>query len=140
MGYETTLHLVGVRIAPTHRPRIEKLLKKQRAAKDPALACLFQLVDLTSLHTLEFRRKKLPMPEESELPDEEGFVLSAVGKWYGSEKFACWLCRNGFEGSVVQHSREGDGAAWGWEFRGGRIRYLELKAVGTWKRLRPVSP
>jgi hypothetical protein len=135
MGYETTLYLVGVSLPHIHRRRVEQLLKKHKQSKNTDLACLFQCVDFTSDNTLEFRAKQLPCPKASEVPDEEGFVVSAVGKWYGSEKFAVWLCRNHFEGALIQHSLEGDGAAWGWEFEKGRIRCLELRPEGTWQRL-----
>lgn len=136
MGYESILTLVGISIAPADRARVKKLLAEQRKADKNAFDGLFQFVALTSENRLEFCRKKLPMPEESELPDEEGFVRSAVGKWPSIEKFADWLSRNGFKGSVVLHSREGDGAAWGWEFEGARMRYLELRPAGRWRRLR----
>lgn len=36
-------------------------------------------------------------------------------------------------GRLIQHSSEGDGAAWGWEFDGrGRLRQLALCSVGKW--------
>ena len=138
MAYETTLILVGISIPPELRVRAEKLLRTQRNAGNQSLAQILRLVDLTSDGTLEFRAKKLPLPDASEEPDEEGFVLSAAGTWYESEKFALWLCRTEFAGSVIEHSREGDGEAWGWEFKDGRIRCLELKPSGPWLRVRPL--
>jgi hypothetical protein len=136
MGYETILHLIGVTVDPSRRAHVDKLIKKQREAKKSRLAYILGVVDFTSEGYLEFRHKKLPLPEASELPDEEGFVLTAAGKWYDAEAFAEWLCRHDFEGFVVQHSREGDGDAWGWEFRHGRVRYHQLKPAGLWKRIK----
>ncbi len=132
MGYETTIILVGIRIPPERRVRAEKVLRTRRNSGNQRLAEILRLVDFTSDGTLEFRAKKLPLPNASEEPDEEGFVLSAAGKWYESERFALWLCRTGFAGSVIEHSREGDGEAWGWEFKDGRIRCLELRPSGRW--------
>jgi hypothetical protein len=134
MGYETILHLIDLQVAPQYRAAIERSINKQRLGKNKDLAEIFSCIDFTSADTLEFVRKRLPMPSESELADEEGFVLTAAGKWYESERFAEWLCRNHFEGSVIEHSREGDGAAWGWEFRNGQIRNLELRPRGKWER------
>jgi hypothetical protein len=137
MGYETTLILVGIRIPSERRDQAEKLLRKRRTAGNQSLAHILSLVDFTSQGALEFRHKKLPLPDASEVPDDEGFVLSAAGKWYESEKFALWLCRTGFEGSLIEHSRECDGEAWGWQFKNGRIRRLELRPSGRWLRVRP---
>src|SRR2546425_855450 len=137
MGYETTLILVGIGIPSERRVQAEKLLRKRRNAGNQSLAQILRLVDFTSNGTLEFRAKKLPLPDASEEPDEEGFVLSAAGKWYESEKFALWLCQTGFEGSLIEHSREGDGEAWGWQFKDGLIRCLELRPSGRWLRGSP---
>jgi hypothetical protein len=137
MGYETTLILVDITIPSERRVHAEKLLQKRRNAGNQSLAQILRLVDFTSDGTLEFRAKKLPLPDASEEPDEEGFVLSAAGKWYESEKFALWLCRTGFEGSLIEHSREGDGEAWGWQFKDCRIRRLELRPSGRWLRGSP---
>lgn len=138
MGYETTLYLIGVRIPPSRRAHGEKCLQKQREGKDEGLAGLCQVVDFDSdgfLQVVAKRAKKQGWYVD-EVPDDEGFVLSLVGKCYGSEKFARWLCRSGFEGSIIQHSCEGDGRAWGWEFKTKRIRYWELRPAGPWA---PVS-
>ena len=135
MGYETTLILVGISIPPERRVRTEKLLRTRRNSGNQRLAEILRLVDFTRDGTLEFRAKNLPLPDASEEPDEEGFVLSAAGKWYESERFALWLCRTGFAGSVIEHSRECDGEAWGWEFKDGRIRCLELRPSGRWLRV-----
>jgi hypothetical protein len=137
MGYQTTIYLLGVTIAPAQRTRAEELLKKQRRETKSKLSQLARLVAFTSDGTLEFRNKALPIPGASEVPDDEGFVLSALGKWYQAEELARWLCFNGFSGSVIQHSCEGDGAAWGWEFKSGRIRTLGLVPITRWQHLRP---
>src|SRR6266704_2557510 len=134
MGYETTIILVGIRIPPERRVQAEKLLRQRRNPGNQNLADILRLVDFTSDGTLEFCHKKLPLPDASDAPDDEGFVLSAAGKWYESEKFALWLCRTGFEGSLIEHSRECDGEAWGWQFKAGRIRCLELRPSGRWLR------
>jgi len=132
MGYESTLHVLGVMVAPDRRQRVDTLLARQCKGRDAGLANLFRHLAFTSNGTLELR----PIDGDSdELPDEEGFVCSIWGKFYESEKFARWLCRHCEIGRVIQHSREGDGAAWGWEFKRGRIRYWELKPAGVWQRL-----
>jgi hypothetical protein len=134
MGYETTLHLVDITIDPSRRAIVEELIHRERKAKNSPLAYCLRLLDFDSSGFLEFRRKKLPLPGASELADEEGFVLTAVGKWAMSGKLAEWLCRNDFEGAVIEHSRECDGEAWGWEFKRRRIRRLKLKPSSPWRR------
>jgi hypothetical protein len=78
------------------------------------------------------------------VPDDEGLVVSALadytpeyGKWYDTHLVAAWLCEQGCEGRIIQHSREGDGDAWGWEFEDGRIRELKLLPATAWARLGP---
>ena len=72
-----------------------------------------------------------PYPYE---PDDEGTVIALFGKWYEAEKIASWLKHHSEKGGrIVEHSIEGDGDAWGWEFDGkGRMRELQLCSVGKW--------
>lgn len=134
MGYESALHVIGARVAPAQRQRVQRLLAGQPASQHPGLALLLGQLGFSSSGTLELRPIDLPTDEEA---DEEGFVCSVWGKFPAAEQFARWLGRHCEQGRVILHSREGDGAAWGWEFQRGRIRYLELKPAGTWERLRP---
>ena len=135
MGYETTLILVGISVAAERRAEMEQLLQKQPGETPPGLAILIRQLALTPDDTIEFRlRPEDDVPTDEE-PDNEGYVSSVWGKWREAEALAEWLCRHGAEGQVIQHSREGDGAAAGWEFRGGRIRPLSLQPSGPWKRL-----
>jgi hypothetical protein len=138
MGDETTLMLVGVTVRPDRRKPIEVLLKKQAAARKPGLRLLFRQLCLTPDNSIEFRLSAKDDVATDEVPDEAGYVSSIWGKWYEAEALAEWLCRHCAEGRVIQHSREGDGGAWGWEFRGGRIRRLSLEPSGPWKRFREV--
>lgn len=135
MGYETTIFLVGVQLPSALRPKIEERPRRTRRP-DAKVAELLSLVGFTSDETLEFKHRKLPMPECGEMPDDEGFVISAVGTFYRAENFAQWLCRQGFEGSLVQHSGEGDGKAWGWEFKSGQVHSIKLRPKGPWIQLR----
>ena len=70
------------------------------------------------------------------VPDEDDHTVPALyGKWYEAERIAAWLkkyCEQG--GSIVLHSIEADGGAWGWEFDGrGRMRELGMRPIGKWR-------
>lgn len=131
MGYETSLHLIGASVAAGRREQVRKALKKACKGKDHQLVALLEQVDFSSSGTLEFLHGEDSVDE----PDDEGFVVAIWGKHYGAEAFAKWLACHCDEGEVILHSREGDGEAWGWEFKKGRIRALRLQPVGTWKTL-----
>lgn len=135
MSCETTLYVLGVRVAPDRRAKVSRLIQQQRRSRNPGLAYLFKQVDFTPEGSLELRGGA----DSDEVPDDLGFVCSIWGKFNESEAFANWLCRHCDEGTIIQHSREGDGAAWGWEFKNGRIRHLELRPAASWIRLGPPS-
>ena len=138
MGYETELYLIDVEVPASHLAHAKKLLEKQRLAKNPTSSYFCYVVDFNSDGQLSFVAKlaKKKGWRVNYVPGDDGFVPAIVGKCYQSEKFARWLCRNGFNGSVIQHSGEGDGAAWGWEFKNGRIRYLQMNPCSSWQPLR----
>ncbi len=135
MSHETSLYVLGVRVTPERRAKVSKLIQQRRRSRNAGLTYLFKQVAFTPHGSLELRGG----PDSDEEPDELGFVCSIWGKLSESEAFAKWLCRHCDEGTIIQHSREGDGEAWGWELKNGRIRYLELRPAGSWIRLRPPS-
>lgn len=138
MGYETSLQLVEVEIDPRCRPEIEAAIRKAARSENDDLELFLRWLGITSDGTLEFRaacKRQLVLPQ---CPDDEGFVSAAIGKWRQPEEIAEWLCKHCSSGRLILHSLEGDGAAFGWEFESGRIRYLELRPVGRWRRLQPV--
>lgn len=136
MGYETTLHLVGIRVAPRLRAQFLEALKQGQTSTAEELSYILRLVDLDSDGLAGFRATLAVNHDLTEEPDDEGFVTCLLGKWRGSEQFAHWLCSQGVSGYVIQHSFEGDGEAWGWELRAQRIRPLELRPCGAWKSIR----
>lgn len=139
MGYETSLQLVDVEVDPRRRPEIEAAIRKGVRSENKGLRLFLRWLGITSDNTLEFRatcKRDFVLPH---CPDDEGFVSAAVGKWHRPEEIAEWLCKHCSSGRLILHSLEGDGAAFGWEFESGRIRYLELRPVGRWRRLQPLS-
>lgn len=141
MSYETTLFL----LAEPGRGKAKSLrtaLQREQTGKgatDPKseLNFLLRHIEFSSCGSLEFRPNKRHGLYSDELPDDEGLVLSVWGGWHEPKELALWLCAGGAEGRVMLHSREGDADAWGYEFKGGRIRTLELVPTSQWRRLRP---
>jgi hypothetical protein len=148
MGYETDLVLVGVRPPPGRLARVKRALKRMQREQASEAAYIFRHPAFSSDGTIEFNSVSFDDPDAllaaAEEPDEEGLVLTAladytpqIGKWYDVHLVAAWLCEQGCEGRIIQHSRDGDGEAWGWEFADGRIRELQLLPASGWVRLGP---
>ncbi len=147
MGYETSLHLVGLKIKSESAPIVKRALEAYRSKEwlDDELPPDLELPGGRGFEDLWDRlvtdregflafRALEDDPDPYE-PDEEGTVPAVCGKWYDAKNFAAWVrrhCEPG--GRIVQHSREADGAAWGWEFDGqGKMRALGLRPVGPWE-------
>lgn len=136
MGYETSLQLINVKFDPARRAELEHRL--QSPEKEPSRVSEFlDLIGLTSDGRIEFEVRRDPDLVYSFEADEEGFTQAAIGKWSDAEPIARWLAQACVSGEVILHSMEGDGDAFGWEFKNGRIRYLELGPSGPWKKLPP---
>jgi hypothetical protein len=139
MSYETTLFLLAAPGRGKHR-KLASALAQEQARKgvtdpDSELNFLLRHIAFGSDGSLQFRPNKRRGLWSDEVPDDEGLVLSVWGGWEESEELARWLCAHGAEGQVILHSREGDGEAWGHEFRNGKMRDLALVPVGKWKRV-----
>ena len=133
MGYESSLHLIDVKIKAESVPAVRQALKTGKSRKTSPLWFFFERATVDSCGFLAFKGSE--DGEDPYVPDEDGTVPALYGKWYEAERIAAWLkqhCEKG--GRIVLHSIEADGAAWGWEFDGrGRMRALELRPVGKWE-------
>ena len=134
MGYVTALHLVDVKIKDDSLPIVKKALATKKGRGLGPIKSFLEESFLPDDGFLSF--KPTGNYASPYVPDEDDGTVPAVeGKWYESEQIAEWLklhSENG--GRLIQHSSEGDGAAWGWEFDGrGRLRELALCSVGKWK-------
>lgn len=134
MGHLTVLHLVNVKMKDESVPIVRKALKTKKGRDLAPLVYFLEQAFLTDGGYLEFK------PTENYyspyVADEEyGTVPAVIGKWYEAEKVAEWLkIHSEAGGRLIQHSHEGDGGAWGWEFNGrGKLRELALCSIGKWK-------
>jgi len=134
MGYQSCLHLVGVKIKDESVSRVKRKLSRGTSRSDDPLRFFFGRAYLDSKGFLSFKASE--HGHDPYVPDEEeGDVPALYGKWYEAESIAVWLRQHSEKGGrMVLHSIEGDGNAWGWEFDGrGRMRELGLRPVGKWE-------
>jgi hypothetical protein len=133
MGYLSTLHLVDVRIKQESVAEVAQALAAGAEAADEEDYGFFSRAVLDEDRFLAFSASD--DDDDGYVPDEEdGTVPALSGKWYDAEEIAAWLKLNVEGGSIILHSEEADGAAWGWEFDGaGKMRELQLAAVGEWE-------
>jgi len=132
MGYESSLHLVDIRIKEESLPIVNEALARKKVPGSEPVEPFLKRVVIDSSGFLCFKAgKRGPDPYE---PDDEGTVCALYGKWYEDEEIASWLKLHSEEGGrIILHSIESDRAAWGWEFNGkGNMRELQLCAVGKW--------
>jgi hypothetical protein len=135
MGYESTLHLIDIKVKRESVPVVRRILKarKGRATKSDLQIFLERAV----LDTEGFLRFKASEDDyDPYVPDEmDGTVPALSGKWYEDESIAKWLRQHSEKGGrIVLHSIEADGEAWGWEFDGeGKMRALKLRPLGKWE-------
>jgi hypothetical protein len=131
MGYETSLHLVSVKIKDKSIPRVTRSLIGRRRG---SLRFFLKRIVLDSEGFLMFKANNDGLDEY--VPDEDENTVPAVyGKWCEAEDIASWLKLHAERGGrLILHSDEGDGEAWGWEFDGkGRMRALALRRAGNWE-------
>ena len=134
MGYESTLHLVNLKVRPD-RLRALKLALRSGKKKygDTSLRIFVDNLVIDSNGFLELQAAGdgtdpyVPAEGENSIP-------AMHGKWYEDEKIALWLKKYSVAGGkLIFHSIEADGEAWGWEFDGrGKMRALALKPVSKW--------
>jgi hypothetical protein len=132
MGYQSSLHLVDVRIKAESVERLRGMLNAGKVRIPRQVRFFFDRIVLDPDNFLVFKAGEEGV--DAYEPDDEGTVPALSGKWYEAADIAAWPrqhCETG--GRIVLHSQEGDGTAWGWEFDGrGRMRSLELRPVGKW--------
>lgn len=133
MGYESSLHLIDVRIKP------ESVLQVSQALSDPTtmtdLESFLKVAVIDSGGFLAFKTSEDEL--DPYVPDDnDGTVPALYGKWYAAEQIANWLKQHSEEGGrIILHSIEADGAAWGWEFNGkGQMRALDTFPSGNGSR------
>jgi hypothetical protein len=133
LGYETSLHLIGVKIKTQSVQEVSRALSTRTGRGLVRLRSLLERVVIDRDGFLAFKAGE----DGGDLydPDEDGTVPALIGEWYEAERLARWLRRHSEKGGrIVLHSAEADGAAWGWEFDGtGRMRELGLVPVGKWQ-------
>lgn len=134
MGYESSLHLVDVKIKPASLSEVKRTLGKRKESPKDAFEFFLERAVVDSEGYLEFRASDDGL--DPYVPcEEDGTVPALFGKWYDDERIASWLKQHVEEGGqMVLHSIEADGEAWGWEFDGcGRMRPLALCPVEEWQ-------
>jgi hypothetical protein len=134
MGYESSLHLIDVKIKAGSVPLVSRALKTKTGRGLLHLRPFLERAVIDSEGFLAFKASKDGL--DPYVPDEDdGTVPALYGKWYEAERFARWLRRHSEKGGrIILHSIEADGEAWGWEFDGrGRMRRLGLARVGKWE-------
>jgi len=133
MGYESSLHLIDVKIKPASISLFKRALQTKKGRGLKYLRDFLDRALLDSDGFLAFRASDDGL--DPYVPDEQdGTIPALYGKWYEAERFAAWLkCYSEKGGRIVLHSIEADGEAWGWEFDGrGRMRALRLRSTGKW--------
>lgn len=113
MGYESSLHLVDVKIKAESIQQVQAMLKTGKARTPAPLRSFLERVVLGNEDFLAFRASE--DGSDPYVPDEEeGTVPALHGKWYEAERFAAWLKLHSEKGGrIILHSLEADGAAWG---------------------------
>jgi hypothetical protein len=133
MGYETSLHLVDIRVKAGSILVVQQALKARKGRARSYVQSFLEQVVIDSEGFLAFKASEDGC--DPYVPDDEGTVPALFGKWYGSGQIARWLRKHSERGGrLIEHSMEGDGAAWGWEFDGrGKMRALDLRPIGKWE-------
>ena len=134
MGYETSLHLINVKIKNESIPVVTKAIITGKGRGLAKFRYFFTVIGLDNsgfLRLLDNGHCATPYGVNK----EDGTALALDGKWYDVEDFASWLKMHSEKGGrIILHSAEGDGLAWGWEFDGkGGMKNFQLDHVGKWK-------
>jgi hypothetical protein len=134
MGYRTARYLVDVKIKSDSIPVVRKAIETKKGKGLARLKHFLEIAYLADDDLLCFRPTEEYTSPYSPM-EGDGSVPAIEGKWYESEDIAKWLKLHSEKGGqLIQHSCEGDGAAWGWEFDGkGRLRSLALCSMGKWE-------
>jgi hypothetical protein len=133
MGYYTALHLLDMKIKIESIPIITNILETGKGRGITHIKYFFDVIAIGDDGVLHLINKyNMDSYGHSR---KNGTAIALDGKWYDCEEFAHWLkphCEKG--GRIIEHSREGDGNAWGWEYDGkGGLKYFQLDHYGTWK-------
>jgi hypothetical protein len=134
MGYESSLHLIDVKIKAASVPVVKGVLKTRKGRGLSHLKFFLERAVVDSGGFLAFKASEDGL--DPYVPDDEdGTVPALYGKWYEAERIAAWLKQHSEKGGrIILHSIEADGEAWGWEFDGrGRMRALGLCHIGKWE-------
>jgi hypothetical protein len=134
MGYESSLHLIDVKIKADSAAEVTRVLKTRRGSGLAPIRYFLERAVIDSDGFLVFKSSEDGL--DPYVPDvDDGTVPALYGKWYEAEQIAGWLKQYSEKGGrIVLHSIEGDGNAWGWEFDGrGRMRKLTLRPIGKWE-------
>lgn len=133
MGYESSFHLIGVKIKPASLPAVKQALETGKVRGWKSLEYFLEVVVFDADGYLTFKASEDGLDPYCAFDD--GTVPALSGKWYEAERIAAWLKKHSAKGGrMVFHSQEADGEAWGWEFDGrGRMRLLKLRPVGKWR-------
>lgn len=133
MGYWTTLHLINIKIKKESVASVLRAIRNPKERGTAHIRFFLERAFIDCEGELAWHASKDGL--DPYVPCDDGAVYASNAKWYESGYVARWLrrhCESG--GRLIEHSLEGDGEAWGWEFDGrGRMRKLELKVSGKWE-------
>jgi len=117
MGYWTRLYIVDVNIKKDCFEKVKGIIKNHKGMRNEGLKFFLDNIYLDHERYLSFKASK--KRQDYYVSDELGTTPEMDSKWYESEAIANWLKKYCASRSyIVEHSLEGDGAAWGWEFNG----------------------
>jgi hypothetical protein len=133
VGYDTALHLNDVKIKSSSVPDVKRALANPDGRGLKKICGFLEQAVIDEDGFLTFRASDEYLTPYD--PGDDGTVPALIGKWYESEKIAGWLKRHSEKGGrLINHSCEGDGEAWGWEFNGrGKMREIGLGYAGKWQ-------
>lgn len=135
MGYESTLHLVNLKVRPDRLRALKLALRSSKKKYGNGSLRVFVenlVIDVSGF--LELKAAGDGSDPYEPVEGETG-IPAMHGKWYEDVKIARWLRKYSVKGGkLIFHSIEADGEAWGWEFDGrGRMRPLGLVPSGKWQ-------
>ena len=134
MGYESSLHLIDVKIKADSVAEVMRVLRTRRGCGLAPIRYFLERAALNRDGFLVFKSSEDGL-DPYEPDEDDGTVPALFGKWYEDGQIASWLKQHSEKGArMVLHSIEADGDAWGWEFDGrGRMRKLTLRPLGKWE-------
>lgn len=94
--------------------------------------------DFKSLATPLGKLSKIAPQEDDE--NERRYLLKFIPydgwwfEWEGTDDFAEWVGPFCLRGQIFEYTEDDGGRLWGWEFNQGKVRNLELKPVGRWRK------